>query len=131
MTLNRFTGTALVVIAAIGFGFMGLFRHWAAELSVEMTLFLRFAIAGTIMTALTIARNERAPRGHVLLGLIIMGAVLYVAESLFFFHAMEFIPVGLVSLLLYVYPVIVTIFAVIFLHESLTPARLIALALAC
>jgi len=65
-----------------------------------------------------------------LIGLIVMGAALYVGESLFFFHAMAHIPVGLVSLLLYIYPVIVTIFAWLFLHEKMTFARTIALTLA-
>jgi drug/metabolite transporter (DMT)-like permease len=119
-----------VIIAAICFGFMGLFRSWAGGVSVEMVLFLRFAIAGAVMLAILLARRERLPHGKVLLGLIVMGAALYVAESLCFFHAMAHIPVGLVSLLLYIYPVIVTLFAWAFLREAMTPGRTLALVLA-
>lgn len=123
-------GAICVIIAAICFGFMGLFRGWAAGVSVEMVLFLRFAIAGAVMLAILLARGERLPSGSVLLGLIVMGAALYVGESLFFFHAMAHIPVGLVSLLLYIYPVIVTLFAWLFLRERMSFARTIALILA-
>lgn len=128
--MRRFTGSILVVIAAICFGFMGLFRAWAGEISVEMVLFLRFAIAGCIMTLIMLARGLAWPRGRLLLALIGMGAVLYVGESMFFFHGMRHIPQGLVSLLLYIYPVLVTIFAWLFLDERLTRPRLIALGLA-
>jgi len=128
--MRQLVGSILVIIAAICFGFMGLFRSWAGGVSVEMTLFLRFAIAGIIMAMIMPTRRLPWPRGRLLLGLIGMGAVLYVGESMFFFHGMRHIPVGLVSLLLYVYPVLVTIFAWLFLHERLTHARIIALGLA-
>jgi drug/metabolite transporter (DMT)-like permease len=123
-------GAVCVIIAAICFGFMGLFRAWAAGVSVEMVLFLRFAIAGAVMLVILLARGERWPRGNVLLGLIVMGAALYVAESLFFFHALAHIPQGLVSLLLYIYPVVVTLVAWLFLREKMTRIRMFALILA-
>ena len=130
----RLMGSIFVVVAAVGFGFMGLFGSWATSggsgVSVEMMLFLRFAIAGAIMAALMIIRGERWPRGKLLLWLIGMGAVLYVGEAMFWFHAARFIPVGLVSLLLYIYPVIVTIFAAVFLNERLTSGRILAVGLA-
>jgi drug/metabolite transporter (DMT)-like permease len=130
--MRQLTGSILVVIAAVCFGFMGLFGSWAmdAGVSVEMMLFLRFAIGGSVMALLMIMLRLPWPRGGVLAGLIAMGAVLYVGEAMFFFHGTRHIAVGLVSLLLYVYPVIVTVFACLFLHERLTPARLVALTLA-
>jgi drug/metabolite transporter (DMT)-like permease len=82
------------------------------------------------MAALMLVRGERWPRGTLLVWLIGMGAVLYVGEAMFWFHAARFIPVGLVSLLLYIYPVIVTIFAAVFLHERLTVTRLAAVGMA-
>ena len=130
--MRQLSGAILVVIAAIGFGFMGLFGSWAmnAGVSVEMMLFLRFAIAGAIMSIIMVGRGERWPRGRILLGLIGMGAALYVGEAMFFFHATRHIPVGLVSLLLYIYPVIVTLYAWLFLHQPLRGGRLLALILA-
>lgn len=130
--MSRLVGSTLVVIAAACFGFMGLFGAWArdAGLSVEMMLFLRFAIAGVLMTLIMWCRRLPWPRGWTLLGLIGMGGVLYVGEAMFYFHAARHIPVGMVSLLLYAYPVIVTLFAWLALKEPLTPARLVALCLA-
>ena len=131
--MRQFTGAILVIIAAVGFGFMGLFgKAWTTDhgVSVEMMLFLRFAIAFVVMAGMMIAHGLRWPRGRTLLALIGMGAVLYVGEAMLFFHAAQHIPVPLVSLLLYIYPVIVTIFAWLFLRERMTPVKLIALGLA-
>ena len=63
--MRQLSGAILVVIAAIGFGFMGLFGSWAmnAGVSVEMMLFLRFAIAGAIMSIILVGRGEGWPRG--------------------------------------------------------------------
>lgn len=132
--MRNLTGILLVILAAVCFGFMGLFFSWprtsAGRVSVEMILFLRFAIAGVVMSVILLLRGSRVPSGSTLLGLIGMGAVLYVGESLFFFHALDHIPLGIVSLLLYVYPVVVTAFAWLFWKERLGRARLLALALA-
>jgi drug/metabolite transporter (DMT)-like permease len=130
--MRHLTGTALIVLGAVCFGFMGLFGSWAmrAGVSVEMMLFLRFAIAGVVMAVVMTARGSPLPSPRVFLALIGMGGVLYVGEAMLFFHAMKHIPVGLVSLLLYVYPAVVTVIAWLFLRERLTGAKLIALGLA-
>lgn len=130
--MRHLTGSVLIVIGAVCFGFMGLFGSWAmrAGVSVEMMLFLRFAIAGTVMAVVMILRSTRLPSPRTLAALMAMGGVLYVGEAMLFFHAMRYIPVGLVSLLLYVYPAVVTVAAWMFLHERLTTGKLLALALA-
>lgn len=131
--MRQFTGAILVIVAAVGFGFMGLFgKAWTTDrgVSVEMMLFLRFAIAFVVMAGMMIASGLPWPRGRTLLALIGMGAVLYVGEAMLFFHAAQHIPVPLVSLLLYIYPVIVTVFAWLFQRERMTPMKLLALGLA-
>jgi drug/metabolite transporter (DMT)-like permease len=130
--MRHLTGSVLVMLAAVCFGFMGLFGSWAmrAGVSVEMMLFLRFAVAGIVMAIAVIARGSTMPTLRVVLALIAMGGVLYVGEAMFFFHAMKHIPVGMVSLLLYVYPAVVTIAAWLFLRESITRGKIVALALA-
>ena len=130
--MRQITGTVLVVVAALCFGFMGLFGSWVmrAGVSVEMMLFLRFAIAGMVMAVAMAVRGSRWPTSRVLWALIGMGGVLYVGEAMFFFHAMKHIPVGMVSLLLYVYPAVVTIVAWLFLHERMTRSKVLALLLA-
>jgi drug/metabolite transporter (DMT)-like permease len=131
--MDRFIGTVLVIVAAVCFGFMGLFASWVtkAGVSEEMMLFLRFLIAGFVMSIVMVVRGMRWPRGRVLLGLIGMGGVLYVGESLFYFHAAKHLgSVGLASLLLYIYPVVVTMFAWLVLKEQLTVGRVVALVVA-
>src|SRR5262249_5543773 len=99
--------------------------------SVEMMLFLRFAIAGILMAIVMFVRQLPWPRGRLLLGLIGMGGILYVGEAAFWFHAARHIPIGLVSLLLYIYPVIVTLAAWLIFKERMTDGRWLALGLAC
>jgi len=93
-------------------------------------LALRFLFAAPILWAIVFIKKEPVPRGGVLLALIAMGAVGYFAEASCFFGALQYIPSGLVSLLLYIYPGIVTLIAWLFLKEKLTRGKLIALVLA-
>lgn len=109
---------------------MGLFRHWLDGISVPMLLGLRFLIGGSLLAVAALALRHPLPRGKTLLLLLAMGCVGYVGEASCYFFALEYAPVGLVSLLLYTYPGIVTIFARLFLREHLSPARWVALVLA-
>ena len=126
-------GSLLIIISAVAFGFMALFAKWtrADSVTTEMLLFLRFGIAGSALALWMLIARERWPRGRDLLLAIIMGAALYAGMSTCYFHGLRYIPAGLVSLLLYLYPVIVTILARVLLREHLTPTRLLAIALAC
>lgn len=126
-------GSLLIIISAVAFGFMALFAKWARGdgVTTEMLLFLRFGIAGGALALWMLMSQSRWPRGRDLLLAIIMGAALYAGMSTCYFHGLRYIPAGLVSLLLYLYPVIVTILARALLHERLTPTRLLAIGLAC
>ena len=70
------------------------------------------------------------PRGRILLGLVLMGVVGYAGQSFCYFTALTLIPAGLVALLLYLYPAIVTILAVVVLREQVSTLKIIALILA-
>ena len=52
-----------------------------------------------------------------------MGGVGYVAQSLCFFSALKYASAGLVALLLYLYPFLVSVLGVVFLRERLTALR--------
>ncbi len=93
-------------------------------------LLLRFSIASVVMVLIMIARKISFPRGRILFGLVLMGAVGYVGQSLAYFTALTMIPAGLVALLLYLYPAIVTVLSALFLKERLTAAKIGALFLA-
>ncbi len=128
----RLTGLLLIVTSALSFGTLAIFARlaYSAGASPITVLLLRFTIAGALMAAIMVVRRQRWPRGRTLLGLILMGGVGYVGQSFAYFTALLYASAGLVALLLYLYPALVSILAVIFLHERLTARKLGAIALA-
>jgi drug/metabolite transporter (DMT)-like permease len=127
--MSRRLGVILVLLSAASFGFMPLFASWTEGLATPTMLMLRFAIAAGVLAAICIARKERFPRGRLLLVLVAMGGG-YFGEAYTYFRALHYAPSGMVSLLLYTYPAIVTVLSVLIFKERLTRRRLLALALA-
>ena len=125
-------GSLLIIVSAVAFGFMALFASWARRdgVSTEMLLLLRFGIAGTALAGWMLATRARWPRGRDAVIALLMGGGLYAGMSLCYFHGLRHIPAGLVALLLYLYPVIVTILSRLILHERIAPMRLLAIVLA-
>lgn len=121
-----------VVVSAVAFGSLAIFARLAYDAGGEpvAVLFLRFAIAAGVMAAVMTVRGEPWPRGGVLLGCVLLGAIGYVGQSLAFFSALRYAPASLVSLLLYLYPAIVVALSVGVLGERLTRAKLVAVVLA-
>lgn len=129
---NRRLGIGLTIVSACAFGTMATFAAFALEggASTLTLMLLRFAIASGLLGIIVFAKREPVPRGKVLFGVIVMGAVLYLGQSYTYFTALSLIPKGLAALLLYLYPGIVTLLAWTFLKEHLTRVKLFALALA-
>ncbi len=129
---NRWIGVLYIVISAAAFGTLPIFTRLAYRVGAEPTtvLLLRFSIASVVMVLIMIARKISFPRGRILFGLVLMGAVGYVGQSLAYFIALTMIPAGLVALLLYLYPAIVTVLSALFLKERFTAAKIGALFLA-
>ncbi len=132
ITANRWIGPLLIVISAISFGALPIFARlaYAAGATPTTVLLLRFVIAAIIMVCVMIARRIPFPRGRVLLGLVLMGGVGYVGQSLAYFTALTLASAGLVALLLYLYPAIVTLLSALIFKERLTPLKLGAILLA-
>jgi drug/metabolite transporter (DMT)-like permease len=111
--MRRFIGILCVLAAGISFGFMPLFKRWVVEadptVSTAMLLMLRFGLASAILLPLIAARKLPMPKGRILLGYVAMGCIGYFGEAYCFFGALNHIPGGLVSLLLYTYPAFVTL----------------------
>jgi drug/metabolite transporter (DMT)-like permease len=129
---SRAAGVALVVVSGTAFGALAIFAKlaYAAGADPIAVLAARFGIAGATMTLLMLVQRRAWPRGHTLLALALLGGVGYVGQSLAFFTALTLASAGLVSLLLYVYPAIVTAAAVVLFRERLTRRKVVALALA-
>lgn len=128
----RTVGVLLIAVSAASFGAMAIFARVAYDGGADVTavLFLRFALAAPLMAVLLRLRGLRWPRGRTLAGLAAMGGVGYVGQSLSFFTALTMASAGLVALLLYLYPAIVTLLSTVVLGVPLTPVRAAALTIA-
>lgn len=132
MSNPRVFGILAVVLSAVGFGAMAIFARFAYLSGAEVVavLFLRFLFAGLLLTVLMVATRRRWPSRQSVMILAGMGGVGYVAQSYSFFAALQHASAGLVSLLLYLYPVLVTVLGAVFLKSPLGPRRLAAVCLA-
>ena len=105
-------GIFLILVSAVSFGFMPIFARFAyiQGVGVDELLFVRFLLAFLIMgTLLAVSRRLILPKRMDLIVLIILGALVYFLQSTFYFSALLFSPVAIVALLLYTYPVFVTL----------------------
>ncbi|MQY50440.1 DMT family transporter [Rhodocyclus gracilis] len=129
---TRLVGVALVLLSVLGFGAMPIFARFAYADGVDLStlLFLRFALAGVVMAAITRLGGWRWPQGRDLWLLIGMGAIGYVGQAFCYFAALRYATAGLTALLLYLYPAIVTVFSALLWRRRLSPARLAAVAAA-
>ncbi|RJF97689.1 DMT family transporter [Noviherbaspirillum saxi] len=118
--MSRAAAIALILLSAFGFGSMAIFANmaYAAGVTPSMLLTLRFAIAVALLLPVLLMRGIKLPRARTMAGLAVMGT-LYTAQSQSYFTALMHASSGLVGLLLYVYPVLVTALAVTFGSEKL------------
>lgn len=125
-------GIAYVVASAVAFGALAILARFAFASGVDTAtlLALRFGIASVVMLALMRARGIAFPRGSTLGALIALGALGYGGQAVSYFTAIRLAPAGLAALLLYLHPALVAVLAAVFLHERLTPVKLVALAIA-
>ena len=130
--MNRFLGILLITVSAASFGTLAIIGRFAYADGVDVTtlLFLRFSIAAVLMLAWMWLRKEPLPRGSTLLQLAGMGGLGYVGQSFCYMSAIQYASAGLVALLLYLYPVLVTILTVLFHKTKLTRRTILALVLA-
>ncbi len=129
---RRTAGVAYVVLSAVAFGAMAIMARFAFASGVDTAtlLALRFAIAAVVLFALLHARGMPVPRGSTLRALVALGALGYGGQAACYFTALRLAPAGLAALLLYLHPALVALLAAAFLHERLTTAKLVALAVA-
>ncbi len=114
-------GVALVVGSACCFGTLGVFGKLAYRLGLTTPQLLsyRFALAALLLWLAAAITHQGLPPRRSLLGLAIMGGAGYVGQSGSYFSALHFIPASTNALLLYTFPVAVTLLAALLFHESL------------
>ncbi len=132
LRMNRVVGIGLIVISAAAFGALPIFGRFAYADGLDVTtmMFLRFSAAAILMLGWMAIRKIPFPRGRSLFQLIGMGGLGYVGQSFCYLSAIQYASTGLVALLLYLYPMFVTLLSIIFLKSKLTPIKLFALILA-
>ncbi|MFI6520851.1 DMT family transporter [Spirillospora sp. NPDC050679] len=110
-------GYVFVALSAAGFGLMPVLAVYAYRdgLTVPTLLFLRFAIAALIFVpfALRHAARRGTPGRAVrhLPRLLLLGGVLYTAQSALYFSSVQHITPALAAVLLYLYPALVAVAA--------------------
>ena len=124
----RYSGVFWIVLSASGFGAMPIFAKYAYADSVDLPtlLFLRFSLAGALMALLMFARQLRWPQGGNFWRLVAMGAIGYAGQAFCYFAALQYASAGLTALLLYLYPVIVTVLSAVMTRRRMSGARLLA-----
>ncbi|HCE10166.1 MAG TPA: EamA family transporter [Oxalobacteraceae bacterium] len=129
--MSRRAAILLVLLSTLGFGSIAMFAKiaYAAGVSPSLLLALRFLLAGAFLAPVVWLKRIPMPRGRVLAGFILMGA-LYTAQSQSYFTALMYASSGLVALLLYIYPILVTALALLLGWERLNRRTLTLLALA-
>ncbi len=125
-------GVLLCMLAAAGFAAMAIFAKlaYAAGFDVPSLLLMRFVIAGAALWAIVAIRRPARPRLRTVLLAAGLGAIGYAVQAATFFASLERIDASLASLLLYVYPTLVLVGAVLIGRERATRRRIGALALA-
>ena len=135
--MERSTGTLMCIGSAAGFGAMAVFGKLAYDegTTVGTLLSARFALAAVLFWVLVFAGGEaatglrRLPRRDLLIALG-LGAFGYAAQAGCFFAALDRIDASLLSLMLYTYPSMVAVAAILLRRERANARRFTALALA-
>ncbi|SOZ37538.1 DMT family transporter [Cupriavidus neocaledonicus] len=128
---DKLAGVLLIAVSASAFGAMAIFARfaYAAGADVYGLLLVRFMLAAAALAWVMRTRGIALPPWRRVLALAAMGGIGYVGQSFCFFSALNHAQASLVALLLYLYPLFVTILAAIFLKERLTTAAVVALVL--
>jgi drug/metabolite transporter (DMT)-like permease len=126
-------GALFCLLSAAAFGAMAVFGKlsYDAGVSVDALLLVRFGLAGGVLLTVALARGalRGLSRRAVLIGLG-MGVFGYAAQAGLYFSALARIDASLVALILYIYPVLVMVGAVVLGRERSSRRRVWALGLA-
>lgn len=124
-------GTLLVLGAAAGFGTIGIFGELAAAVDLRLSTLLvtRFALATVVVIVLGRLRGWAVPRTRSEVATTVVLGVVYTGLSLCFFISLRYLTAGLATIVLYTYPVMVFVIAVIFLRETVSLGKIVALAI--
>ena len=133
MLSSRQIGFIQIIFSGICFGFLGFFGKMAylSGITSGELLSLRYFISAVLTGILILFTNPKSLKLKFfeILSSLLLGIFGYAFFSSLFFIALSGLSASLTVLLLYTYPVIVTVFSRIFLKEKITTAGYLALVL--
>ena len=111
---RRILGYIAGILAGISYGTNPLFGKALMEsgVPVMVMLFFRYAFAALFLAALMLFKKESFKAKRNNLGLLILLGLFFAGSSITLFCSYEFIPSGLATTLIYLYPVIVALMMV-------------------
>ena len=123
------TGVALVVAGAALFGTLGIFGELArtAELSTATLLAARFLAASAILWASLVHRGVPIRLGRRMLVAELGLGLVYGLMSVAYFESLAWLSAGIATLVLFTYPVQVTLVSALALDEPVTIPKALAL----
>jgi drug/metabolite transporter (DMT)-like permease len=133
MKSERQIGIAQILLSGLCFGFLGLFGKmaYAQELTPGEFLSFRFLIGAFFSGALAVINDRRALHlsAKNMITCALLGITGYAVFSSCFFHALKGLSASLTVLLLYTYPLIVSMGAWILFDEKISRRKIFALPL--
>lgn len=117
---KKFLGLLFGVIAAVSYGMNPLFTLplYGEGLSVDSTLFYRFAVAALILGAVLLAKGESLKiKRREILPLLFFG-VMFSGSSFFLYDSFLYMDAGIASTILFIYPVLVAVIMTLFFKEK-------------
>lgn len=121
----------MVLASAVAFGTLAIFAKlaYAQGLSTEQLLAFRFVFAAAGMWALALVVRQSPLRlnRRQAVNLVLLGGLLYTAQALVYFIALQTLPASLCILIVYVYPSLVVLAGWLFLHRKVSAWHGIAL----
>ncbi len=132
---RRLLGATQVVASAIGYGMIGIFGKWAyaSRMRPGELLSLRFLVASVVLWTYAVAarRSPLKMSFQQMTACAALGVLGYAVFTTLYFHALEGLSASLTILLLYTYPVMVTLGAHWLFKERVTWKQGSALPLVC
>ena len=111
---KRLIGYAAGILAGVSYGTNPLFGKALIESGVPILvmLFFRYGIAAAILAVWMLLRKETFRAGRREIGLLVLLGLFFAGSSLTLFFSYDFIPSGLATTLVYLYPVFVALIMV-------------------
>ena len=111
---KRLIGLVAGIIAGVSYGTNPLFGKALMESGVPILvmLFFRYGIAAAILAVWMLLRKESFRAGRREIGLLVLLGLFFAGSSLTLFFSYDYIPSGLATTLVYLYPVFVALIMV-------------------